>query len=172
MGRYEKALHFVLQWEGGLSDHPADKGGRTAYGITQGTYDRYRHSKMLPEKDVCEISQIEIGNIYAHYWINSSAGAFHTPLYAVAFDTAVNFGLTGWRERFALAAGFPLSDLKNGKRVLTPDEEEDIAQRVVWARKAHRYLRAAKKAKPDQSVFLKGWLNRDEALEKFVRENA
>lgn len=31
--KFNKAHIFVQKWEGGISDHPADKGGYTAYGV-------------------------------------------------------------------------------------------------------------------------------------------
>ena len=39
---YDQSLHWVLQHEGGFSDHKADPGGATNKGITQKTYDAYR----------------------------------------------------------------------------------------------------------------------------------
>ena len=39
---FERALTFVLRWEGGYVDHPADPGGATNYGVTQRTYDAWR----------------------------------------------------------------------------------------------------------------------------------
>jgi len=41
---FETALPFVLRWEGGFVDHPADPGGRTNRGVTQRTYDAWRQS--------------------------------------------------------------------------------------------------------------------------------
>lgn len=39
---FEPALAFVLRWEGGFVDNPADPGGRTNKGITQKVYDAWR----------------------------------------------------------------------------------------------------------------------------------
>ena len=44
---FEKMLQFVLEREGGYSNNPADLGGETNKGITHGTYNSYRRSKVL-----------------------------------------------------------------------------------------------------------------------------
>ena len=36
---FQQALRLVLADEGGVSNHPADRGGLTNKGITQATYD-------------------------------------------------------------------------------------------------------------------------------------
>ncbi len=38
-GNLDAALRFVSRWEGGLSDDPNDRGGRTMRGVTQRVYD-------------------------------------------------------------------------------------------------------------------------------------
>lgn len=169
MGRYENALHFTANWEGGKVDRPEDKGGRTNQGVTQGTYNYYRQAKGLPVRDVWEIAEDEVKAIYLTYWVNSSAGAFETPLYAVAFDTAVNFGIGRWKQFFREASGFSLTEREKVRR-LTENEELAIAEKVVARRKGWRRLRV--ETNPSQKVFYRGWIRRDQALEKFVRENA
>ena len=37
---FESSLPFILRWEGGFVDHPADPGGRTNKGVTQKVYDQ------------------------------------------------------------------------------------------------------------------------------------
>jgi len=41
------------------------------------------------------------------------------------------------------------------------------AQKIIQGRKNYRYQRVSQA--PSQRVFLQGWLNRDEDLEKFIR---
>jgi len=37
-GNFEKCHAVTAKWEGGWSDHPADPGGKTMYGITEAVY--------------------------------------------------------------------------------------------------------------------------------------
>ncbi|MCS6267364.1 MAG: hypothetical protein H2174_07330 [Vampirovibrio sp.] len=39
---YEKSFEKILELEGGVSDHPNDRGGLTHFGITQETYGIYQ----------------------------------------------------------------------------------------------------------------------------------
>ena len=102
---YERALAFVLRWEGGFVDHPQDPGGATNMGITQAVYDAWRRSRGLPTRSVREIPREEVEAIYRErYWEPLAARyAERNPALALAlFDCSVNSGLG--RAREALAA--------------------------------------------------------------------
>ena len=49
---FEKIVQLVFGSEGGFSNHPNDRGGRTNYGVTQSTYNGWRRKKGLSVKDV------------------------------------------------------------------------------------------------------------------------
>lgn len=55
--RFDKALEFALRWEGGLSDDPDDRGGRTMQGVTQRVYDAWRKQRGLITQDVALIGK-------------------------------------------------------------------------------------------------------------------
>lgn len=91
---FERALRFVLRWEGGYSDHPADPGGATNMGITQATYDAWRRRQGLPPQPVRNISINEVQAIYrTMYWDPIGADSLPDPLALAAFDLAVNSGV-------------------------------------------------------------------------------
>lgn len=48
---WAKTLAFILKWEGGWVDHPADPGGATMKGITIGTFISWHIQKSLPLVD-------------------------------------------------------------------------------------------------------------------------
>ena len=58
------ALPFVLRWEGGFVDHPADPGGRTNKGVTQKVYNASRARLGLAPQDVKNITDAEVHAIY------------------------------------------------------------------------------------------------------------
>jgi hypothetical protein len=100
---FEKALAFVLIWEGGFVDNPHDHGGATNKGITQATYDAWRHKIGQPQRTVKEIHDDEARNIYMQqYWAplkkdmnfpENSAMKMSDYMWIAAFDMAVNSGV-------------------------------------------------------------------------------
>lgn len=90
---YAACIAFVLRQEGGKSDTPGDRGGRTAYGITHATYDSYRTSKGLSTQDVWLITQPEVDDIYrTRYWNAIDGDNLAIGVDLVVFDAAVNSG--------------------------------------------------------------------------------
>lgn len=146
---FKKALRFVLKWEGGYSNNPNDLGGATNYGITQATYNQWRYMKDFNLKNIKDISENEVAEIYYNeYWLRAGCDKM-TPKFAVlVFDTAVNMGLSRAKE-FLKAAEYKYP-------------EKFIEAREEKYREFARY--------GGQHVFLKGWLNRLNDLKTFVEK--
>ena len=152
---FKKALAFVLKWEGGFVNDPDDKGGTTNKGITQTTYNSYLKSKKQKTKSVKNITQAEVEDIYFNrYWLAAGCNKMSKKFAVLCFDTAVNMG-TG----VVKATG------------MTRNEE---FLRAAQYKYTDRYI-AAKRAKynefarvPSQKKFLNGWLNRLNAVQKFI----
>lgn len=82
---WERSIRFVLRWEGGLVDHPADPGGLTNFGISQSSY---------PNLDIRNLTQEQAKEIYYRdYWMKSGADTLPWPICLAHFDLAVNGGL-------------------------------------------------------------------------------
>lgn len=58
MADVRKLKPFILKWEGGFVDDPADLGGATNKGVTIGTYKEYRKKKGLPEPTVEDLKKL------------------------------------------------------------------------------------------------------------------
>ena len=66
---FQASLPFILRWEGGYVNHPADPGGATNKGVTQRVYDDWRVRRGMPARDVRQITDGEVHAIYeAGYW--------------------------------------------------------------------------------------------------------
>ena len=52
---FNKCLDKLLSLEGGKSDNKSDLGGRTNYGVTQGTYDTYLLAQGKEKQNVYNI---------------------------------------------------------------------------------------------------------------------
>lgn len=97
---FERALAVTLELEGGRVDDPVDRGGRTAYGIAQRTYDAWRRTQHLPARDVWLITPPETHAIYwLRYWLGRGRCAALARISgAVAgahFDACVHHGPRG-----------------------------------------------------------------------------
>lgn len=136
---FDSALNFVLAREGGLSDNPADPGGRTNHGITQHVYDAWQDRVTLPHGDVATIPMETVKAIYLdQYWTASGAeGLPDGPALAV-FDSAVNLGV--------LRA-----------RTLWQEADGDV-QAFLWLRLRH--YDDVVRTRPDMAQFLHGWVRR------------
>lgn len=96
---FEAALQIVLEFEGGLVNHPDDPGGLTNYGITQAVYDKYRVDNGLGKQSVEFISEHEMSGIYRlNYWIAAGCEQLPPHMALIVFDSAVNHGVGRARE--------------------------------------------------------------------------
>lgn len=152
----ERALAFVLLREGGRVDDPADKGGRTNKGVTQRTYDAWRVDRGLPRRDVWEIVDHEVEEIYrtGYWWV---AKDLEWPLSLVAFDSAVLFGPGRAREWLGVVSW------RDGPAV-------GLAWAMLTLRRERHRSNVAKD--PSQKRFLAGWMNRLNALADEVSKAA
>lgn len=93
-------VEAVLEREGPKDDNPADRGGKTRYGITKPFYTDYLRS-VTGNKDASandfDIEALNIGGartIYAWYMKETRIGEIINPdVRGVVFDAAVNHGL-------------------------------------------------------------------------------
>jgi lysozyme family protein len=92
---YPQALKQVLKYEGGRVDDKRDPGGRTAFGITQETYNAWRKKQNLPTVDVFTISQADVAAIYRQeYWDRVRGDDLPSGVDFAVFDYAVNSGVS------------------------------------------------------------------------------
>lgn len=94
---WEKAIGFVLRWEGGYANNPNDPGGETNYGISKRSY---------PDLDIRNLTRDQAIAIYERdYWHRSGAANLPWPMSLVHFDSAVNSGVAQANKWLAAANG-------------------------------------------------------------------
>lgn len=135
---FDLALKIVLGFEGGLSDHKADKGGLTNFGVTQKTYDQYRIEFQLPTQSVKLISKNEVREIYRIFWNQCRASQLPARAGIAVFDMAINSGSGTALKYWKLSQG---------------SLEKFFVLR-------ENFYRSIVEKNASQKVFLKGWLNR------------
>ena len=169
----KEALVFTLAWEGGFTNHHLDPGGATNYGIIQSRYDEYRKFKGLARQSVKFITKSEYEEIYdKYYWDPVRAQYLSGPLGLALFDTAVNLGVGGCISRLQSSLKVPITGrwTKEISDVIHSSDQTAVAINICKLRVAKRYARV--KQNSTQRVFLRGWLNRDNALLKKVKSMA
>lgn len=146
---FENALKFVLAREGGYVNDPDDRGGATNKGITQNTYNSWLKSHGKPAKDVKNITDMEVKEIYyKNYWLAAGCDKMTSKFAVVCFDTAVNMGVSRVDEFLKAAKWIDLNEF--------------------YLARIRKYNEIAKNQ--TQRKFLNGWLNRVFALIDFVEK--
>ena len=171
MNRFEKIFDYLLKVEGGYSNDKYDAGGETKYGITEEDARKYGYKGRMRD--------LQLGaarDIYdKKYYHKNGLDTLKSDNIALSVcDFIVNSG--AWGAKKAQAAlnelGFDLRvDGILGEKSLAALNEVDEAK---FLEKYHdlqrRYYRAIVANKPSQKVFLKGWLNRVDRKEKYLKE--
>jgi lysozyme family protein len=165
----DAALAFTLKEEGGYVDDPDDSGGATNHGVTQDTYDHYRLNHGLQIKDVREIADHEVSDIYGSmYWLPAHCAELPPKLGICHFDWAVNHGVRGAIETLQTAL-YVTADGIFGAQTRAALEKEPEAETIKeyldnrreWYRERVRHV-------PSQAKFLNGWLGRVDRLDKYL----
>ncbi|MBW8640375.1 secretion activator protein [Hoeflea sp. WL0058] len=94
--RFNICHTITAKWEGGWSNHAADPGGKTMYGVTEATYQAWLKKRRLAAKPVRQISYSEALRLYRdEYWHPTAVKYNLVPGVDLAvYDAAVNSGVS------------------------------------------------------------------------------
>jgi len=96
---FEKAISFVLKWEGGYSNDKDDIGGETKFGISKRSY---------PDLDIKNLTIEKAKEIYRkNYWNKLNCDKLPYPMDLIVFDTGVNMGISTANELLKKSNGDP-----------------------------------------------------------------
>lgn len=151
----------IIEREGGLVDHPADRGGITKFGITQATLAAHRKGP-ASEDDVRNLSVTEAREIYRERYIVGPG--LHRIASEALRAVLVDYGVHSGPGTAVRALQRTLGVVVDG--VIGPDTEQRanlldgrrLALRVL-ARRAQHFGEIITKD-PKQAVFAHGWMNR------------
>lgn len=165
--QFEACLKVSLDFEGGLADNPADRGGLTKWGITQGTYAGYRRDVSQPPQPVALITLDEMRDIYRRNFYEPCRCFLMTPVWAMlVFDTAILCGpgrAINWMQD---AVGVTV-DGKLGPVTFAAMRTSRIGPRRFLDLRVEFHQKTVDND-PSQAVFIKGWLNRVDRLQDLV----
>ncbi len=171
MDRFEKIFDYLLKVEGGYSDDKYDKGGKTKYGIIEVEARKYGYKGHMRDMPI-EIARDIYDKKYYHR--NRLNEVVNDKIALSVCDWIVNSG--DWGAKKAQQAlnelGYNLAvDGKIGNRTIeainSVNSEKFLEKYHSLQRKFYHSIVAGK---PSQRKFLKGWLNRVDRKEKYLKE--
>lgn len=94
--RFSICHDITETWEGGWSDHKADPGGKTMYGITEAVFHAWLKVRGLPLRPVRSITKSEALSIYREQYWKPTAETFalFPGVDLAVYDAAVNSGVS------------------------------------------------------------------------------
>jgi lysozyme family protein len=164
---FDRAFEFTLGHEGGFSDHPADNGGATKYGVTIATLAKHRR-RAVSIDDVKALTLAEAKTIYKkHYWDALNLDAFADSLEILSiilFDQAVNRGVVTVARQLQTTVGTSVDGHIGPKTI-------SAIKMMTQKRVAYNFVKASQisyativKDNAAQRVFIVGWLRRSHKL--------
>lgn len=171
MDRFERIFDYLLKVEGGYSNDKNDKGGETKCGIIEEEARDFGYKGNMQDLTIDFAKNIYLKKYYLG---NKLDKVVNDKVALSVCDFIVNSG--AWGAKKAQAAlnelGFDLRvDGILGEKSLAALNEVDEAK---FLEKYHdlqrRFYRVIVANKPSQKVFLKGWLNRVDRKEKYLKE--
>lgn len=173
--RFNKFMEVVLRWEcgstNGYVNDPRDSGGMTIYGLCRKLYPNlliWKSIDRLPttaKKKAYKPTKEELDEVYSkyynNYYLKSKANLINDPCLALqVFDFAVNAGVTRSVKTLQSILGVEVDGVI-GKITLGAANKGEHCRTFLAARNAY-YQRIANNGQ--NGAFLKGWLNRSEAV--------
>jgi len=168
MAKFEPAVEYVLEREGGWANNPNDKGGPTNFGITLAT--AQRHADKFGKPNIRTAEQLKnmqkqdaVAIYRLNYWLHDDIK--DQRLATKIFDIGVNMGIsaaTRLLQCVLFLRGAELSlDGKLGPKTIAAANSyraDDLLIEIGFAL-AGNYCRIVERD-PSQIEFLKGWCNR------------
>lgn len=156
MARFEEAIDYLLQNEGGKVENKLDPGGRTNFGICQ---------KFYPAKDVFLLTRDEAGEWYrTHFWNISMDGIKGQRIATKLLDSQVNLG-TGTANKMIqrIVGSTPdgILGLSTVGMINLATEDALLARFIYLIKLRYRDLESKNQ---NLIVFDRGWMARAEKL--------
>lgn len=163
MAKSDILVPFVLSWEGGYVDNPADKGGATCKGVTLATY-RSVFGSTKTKADLRNISEVEWSKVFRSlYWGKCMGDEIADQSVAnMVVDYAWHSGTSRAVKALQAIVGAKQDGLMGAKTLKAVNASDARAVFRLLKERRTAYLKGI--AKGTQRQFLKGWLARVEAI--------
>lgn len=181
---FQIAHKFAARWEGGLIDHPADPGGITNYGVSLRFVEAHgldiNGDGFIDRRDILALTPAKAADVLRKYfWDAARLDAVPLTPGVVLYDGGINQGMRLALIQMQAACNAVSNDAPlycDG--VMGSQTRAKIAAICALGRapalveralieRAGRYRRIVRAA-PQRAAFLDGWLNRVNALSRYV----
>ncbi len=159
-----EALEYLLFEEGGWSNHKADIGGATMYGVTQAVYTDWRKRIKKPWQPVSKMTKEEAFQVYdILYWRMASCDRLPWPISYLVFDAAVNSGPSRGVKWMQAGLGLAQDGVVGRNTIAACEkvvEELDLPKILAIVDARAVFLARLVQRSPSQATFLLGWWRR------------
>ena len=163
---FYSTIPLVLKYEGGFTDNPNDRGGRTNMGVTQGFLDTYKERAGVSVDDVRHLKEEDAIELYRTEWNIYGFGKLdNSNVMKLVYDFAVNSGplvAIKYLQRILNSKGKNLAVDgyigENTNRAANSVDEKWLVREIQKSRAEH--CDRIVDQDPKQREFIKGWFNR------------
>jgi lysozyme family protein len=163
---FYSTIPLVLRYEGGYTDNPNDRGGRTNMGVTQGFLDTYKERAGVSVDDVRHLKEEDAIELYRTEWNIYGFGKLdNSNVMKLVYDFAVNSGpqvAIKYLQRILNSKGKNLAVDgyigENTNRAANSVDEKWLVREIQKSRAEH--CDRIVDQDPKQREFIKGWFNR------------
>ena len=149
--RFQQALKLTLSNEGGYSNNPLDKGGKTNYGIS---------AKIYPNEDIENLTRERASAIYYRdYWIKPKTYMLPDKFAYIVFDDGVLQGQSTAIKNLQKALGIKADGIIGFKTTKAAIHADNSVKRK-FIQNIHNVEDEYLKNNPSQKIFEKGHRNR------------
>ena len=163
---FYSTIPLILKYEGGFTDNPNDRGGRTNMGVTQGFLDTYKERAGVSVGDVRHLKEEDVIELYRTEWNIYGFGKLdNSNVMKLVYDFAVNSGplvAIKYLQRILNSKGKNLAVDgyigENTNRAANSVDEKWLVREIQKSRAEH--CDRIVDQDPKQREFIKGWFNR------------
>lgn len=173
MERFQKIFEYLLKVEGGYSNDKYDSGGKTKYGIIEKEARAYGYKGDMRDMPLRIAEDI----YYKKYFKkNRLDEVVNDKISLSVCDWIVNSGSWGAKKAQQALNTINNSNLavdgKIGNQTLFGLNNVDPEKFLeVYHNLQRKFYHSIATARPTQKAFLRGWLNRVDKKERFIKEN-